>query len=288
MKKILKYGIGVLCAVIAAVAAILVHAFLPSPGATTDPTLFDGYLVQVFGFPFVASMYFVILYLHIFIIMCIFGSKAPYKKVQIGVRYGTAFGLMYLIGMQEVMVEASPLTTYGVDFVGYQFFMGLGDAIPAFLLCLIIGTFIIRQKQYKEQAATNINKYYGAAVIIVVFFVERVVRYYMGYIDSDIHQYPIPVLVWTLVMAIVFAVMNLLLSPIYTNSDAVKKSIQINLLTVGLNWIWFNCFIGLILKETFIKMFLRSAVDILAITFGCVILNLFLKRTQIKTASSCK
>ena len=39
-----------------------------------------------------------------------------------------SFGLIYLLGMEEVVVEASPFAEWEFPFVKYQFVMGIGEA----------------------------------------------------------------------------------------------------------------------------------------------------------------
>ena len=280
MRKKWKYSLGVLGAIISAMAAILVHALLPSPGAATNPEMFDGYLVQIFGFPFVASMYFVLLYLHILVVFFMFGEKSRSRNVHIGLNYGLAFALMYLIGMQEVVVEGSPLDVYGQDFISYQFFMGLGDAIPVFCLCMILALYINKRRGKKVRNIFVKEKIIRMLVIGICFFGERTVRYYIGFIDSDIHQYPIPVLIWTAVMGLVFGIMNLLLESVHPVTSGLRKNVQINAICIGINWIWFNCFMGLILKDTFIKMFLRGGIDVLFLIVGAISADYILKKIK--------
>lgn len=285
MKNIKRNCSHIIYVLGASIIAILVHALLPSPGGTVDVTKFNSTLVEYLGFPFVASTYFVILYIHILMVIRYFAPRATLSKKEIGIRYGLAFGLLYLVGMQEVVVSSSPLETYGLDFVSFQFFMGLGDAIPVLILCLLVSCFDMKQLADKKQSFnyTIKEKVVVLSVITILFFLERVVGYVAGYVDSDIMKYPVPVLVWTLIFGFVLGCMYLLIRPIYTNTNDTKKIIQIMVLSVGINWIWFNCFIGLIIKGTFIKMLLRSGLDVLFITIGALVANYIIKRKQSKS-----
>lgn len=280
MKKIKENCFGMFCVLMSAIIAILVHALLPSPGASLSVDAFDGILVQKFGFPVVASLYFIILYLHILIVIRTVGAKSTIPKRQMGIRFGLSFGCMYLVGMQEVVVSASPCDTYGIDFVLYQLFMGLGDAIPVLLLCILVCGFSgidIKDKKTKTQDKKQENKIVFA-VISLLFFIERVVGYYLGYIDNEFQEYPIPVLLWTLVFGMVMGGIYVFLSPIYEDRKGNTKNVQLLVWSVGVNWVWFNCFMGLILKGLFLKMFLRAGRDILVITIGCMVTRSFLRK----------
>lgn len=112
-------------------------------------------------------------------------------------------------------------------------------------------------------------------VISMSFFIERMVGYYVGYIDNEFQKYPIPVLIWTLVFGMVMGGIYVFLSPIYEDIKGNTKNIQLLVWSVGLNWVWFNCFMGLILKGLFLKMFLRGGLDIVVITIACMVTRYF-------------
>ena len=80
MKNVKENCFGTVCVLISAIIAILVHALLPSPGASLSVDAFDGILVQKLGFPIVASLYFIILYLHILIVVRTIGAKPRVPK----------------------------------------------------------------------------------------------------------------------------------------------------------------------------------------------------------------
>ena len=280
MGNVKRNIISILSVLGAAVIAILVHALLPSPGASLDVSEFDGVLVKMFGFPIVASAYFVILYLHLLLIIRYFVTKANLSNKEIGIRYGLAFGFMYIAGMQEVVVSASPFDTYGFGFVAYQFFMGLGDAIPVLMLCLLVSGICQKQLVFEKamEKCTAKENVLVVVVIAITFFVERMIGYVVGYVDSDIREYPVPVLVWTMIFGFVLGSMYLIIKPIYKNGNDVKNIIQAVVLSIGINWIWFNCFMGLLLEGLFVKMLLRSCLDVIFITVACLGTNCITKR----------
>lgn len=272
MKTLHRNIIGIMSVLVAAIIAIAVHVLLPSPGATLDVSEFDGIAVHLFGFPIVASIYFVILYLHILWVIRFFAPKSYLSNREIGIRYGLIFGFMYLVGMQEVVVSASPCDTYGLSFVVYQFFIGLGDAIPVMILCLLVSA-IEKKKSDIEKIIikNNIRKNIVLVfTVAIIFFIERTLGYVVGYLDSDIREYPVPVLVWTFIFGVVLGGMYLILRPIYNQENKTKKVFYIMLFTIGINWIWFNCFMGLILDGLFVKMFFRSLLDVLFVMIACL------------------
>lgn len=266
--------ISILCVLVAAIVAILVHALMPSPGAAMNEEDFDSLLVRMFGFPIVASSYFIILYLHILLVLRYFGSRSNLKPMEIGLRFGTAFALIYFMGMQEVVVESSPFETWGLDFIQYQIFMGLGDAIPAFIICVIVALYTLNPDKTNSYHPVSVrrHKLITITAIAIVYFCERTIGYTVGYIASDIKSFPIPVLIWTAIFGIVFGIAYVLLYPIYHNHKHTS-SWNLTVLTLGINWMIFNSFIGMIYADTILPMLLRSGVDVAAIYVTAIFLE---------------
>jgi hypothetical protein len=107
--------------------------------------------------------------------------------------------MIYLWGMQELAFKGSPFSTWGLGFVKYQFIMGLGDALPAFLLCLALAYFTL----IDSEQSRPINKLVTTQClqVITVFalaiFAERSIGYESGLISSERGAYPVPCYIWT-------------------------------------------------------------------------------------------
>lgn len=252
-----------------AAAAIVVHAVMPSPGAAMDTSVFDSFLVKKFGFPAVASGYFLVLFLHILFTIRIFAVRSDIGKWRTGCCFGAAFALIYMGGMQEVMVSASPLTEYGLDFILYQLFLGLGDAVPAFLLCVILCRLhCVSSADVPDRRIFCKDNFIRILCIAAAFFVWRMIGYFTGIVDNEMSSYPVPVVIWTFVFGILLGIGYCLVNHIFPEKDRKKKQIVRFLVIIGVNWIWFNCFIGLILADSFFFMFMRAGTDVLAMLIG--------------------
>lgn len=247
-----------------AAAAIVLHAIMPSPRAEMDASAFDSWLVKTLGFPAVASGYFVVLFLHILITVRLLAPRSALGKWRTGCCFGTAYSLLYLGGMQEIMVSASPLTEYGLDFILYELFLGLGDALPAFLLCIVLcGIHAGPSASADRPSFFHRENGVRIAMIATGFFLWRMVGYLTGIVDNEVALYPVPVVLWTAVFGALLGAAYCLLLPAFG-----KKKIAGLFLTIGVNWIWFNCYIGLIAAGVFGFMVLRSGADVLAMLLG--------------------
>ncbi len=266
--------IYILTLIFSAAFAIFVHAIFP---ASVEVDKLDGFLVRVLGFQVVAVGYFLLLYIQCTAAVRYVTRRAGVSNLQAGVRMGISFALVYLIGMQEVLVGSSPFTAYGLEYIRYEFFMGLGDAIPVFALCIIIALFTKKNKGGTAIAGEMGRSGSMLTVIIIAagFLIERTIGYETGIVLSEHNTSTVPCYIWTAVFGIVLGCIFVELYPVWGSG---RKWINIPVkfaLVVGVNWIIFNSFIGMILKGVMSQMLLRSGLDV-AVLFAasCIAVKL--------------
>ncbi len=241
--------------------AIFAHAILPAP---VDDLDFDSVLVQIFGFPFVAVSYFLLLFTHCALVLHFYGRYTNYSRLEVGFRFGAAFALLYLVAMQEVFVEATPFGSWGYEYVRYQFFMGLGDALPVLFLCLVIAYFSLNQDRSTapQLSLGRADKVLIITVVAVSFLGQRAVGYQTGIIESNVASFPLPTYLWTLLFGLALGYICCILYPIFAVTEKISSlSLRLTVITIGVNWILFNSFIGLIFSGVMPQMLLRSSID---------------------------
>ena len=270
--------VNTLAIILAASIAIIVHAVMP---AGVNAEKFDSVFVKLLGFPVVAASYFVLLFTHCVVVMRYSGKQSNVPKLQIGIRFGLAFAILYFFGMQEVVVEVSPFREWGFAFVSYQFFMGVGDAIPALLLCVTAAYFTLDNANtcLPVQTLSRTEKVKVVALIAVAFLTEQAIGYETGIITSNCNIYPVPCYIWTILFGIVLGCCYVVLYPVLAKEqNKLLLSIKLAVLTIGVNWIMFNSFIGLILSGVMSQMLLRSGIDVAIFFLSCIVINKYLLR----------
>ncbi len=280
--------ISILLIIFASTTAIVVHANMPGSVNIED---FDSIFVKIFGFPVVVVTYFVLLYIHIVIALHYFGKRSNLTKIQIGLRFGFVFASIYLIGMQEVVVESSPYSKWGLDFLTYELVMGLGDAIPALLLCIVSAYFLLN----KRNVSSCLNKFSIPKSIIAVvlfaiaFVIQRAIGYETGIIISNYHSFPIPCYAWTVLFGIVLGTCYTAMYPVfYCELNHKNVEFKIVVLTIGINWVIFNSFIGLIFDGALLQTFLRSGMDTLVFYITALIVSKFIFKQHNENKDSAK
>lgn len=275
-KAILISLLGILFSMI---FAVVVHALLP---AGVDINKFDSFLVLTLGFPVTVCLYFAILYLHCSFVTGYFGAKSKLSRSQVALRYGLSFAIIYILGMQEIAVDASPYGEWGWEFVRYQLIMGLGDALPVLLLCFLISFVFIKNTQKNNLCPSNKKtKWIFSILFTLIFFVVRTIEYKTQIIGSDIARYPIQTHIWTIIFGFFIGMIFQFLYPIHSNNTKpLKIDFKIAILTIGLNWIIFNGFIGMIMKGSMIEMLLRAGIDTMVWFVSAVIIRRLICRLK--------
>lgn len=284
-EKVLSINKGVMVStlsiILATAIAIIVHAVMP---AGVNAERFDSVFVKLLGFPIVSVFYFVLLFIHCVVALRSFGKESNVPKLQIGLRFGVAFAILYFFGMQEVVVEVSPFREWGVDFVNYQFFMGVGDAIPVLLLCGAVAYLTLENTNIyiPIQGLNKAEKIKAVTLIAVAFLIERAIGYETGIITSTCNTYPIPCYTWTILFGIVLGCSYLVLYPVFAKEqNRLLLSVKLVVFTIGVNWIIFNSFIGLIFSGFMQQALLRSGIDVTVFFLSSIVINKYFVKPAI-------
>ncbi len=257
-RPLIKTLLTILLVIVAALIALGMHAALP---AKVDEARLDGFLVEQYGFVPVAAAYFVILLAHVAVVLILNRRSLLRPRLGAALLLGLSFALIYMIGMQEIVLSASPYEKWGADFLVYQLLMGIGDAIPAVLLSLLVGWLFFRQI---SDTAKEMDR--GAVLTVLLFAVivgtVRLLSYLGGAIDNELAAYPAPVALWSYVLGLIFGIVYLMIG--WTTLAKARTM----LLGVGVNWMIFNVFIGLVKKDAMGDSLLRGAIDMVAIAIA--------------------
>ncbi|MBN1321148.1 MAG: hypothetical protein JXA87_09945 [Thermoleophilia bacterium] len=257
-RPLCKTLLTILLVIAAALIALGMHAALP---AKVDEALLDGSLVKQYGFVAVAAAYFVILFAHSAVVLILNRRSLLRPRLGAALFFGLSFALIYMIGMQEIVFSASPYEKWGTDYFLYQLLMGIGDAVPALLLSLVVGILFFRDMHntvITMDRATTL----GVLLFVVIVGTVRLLAYFSGAITNELSAYPLPVTAWSYLLGLIFGIVYLLIS-----RTTIAKA-RTMLLGVGINWMIFNVFMGLVQKGTMADSLLRGAIDMVAIAIA--------------------
>ncbi|KAL0210924.1 hypothetical protein P9112_009222 [Eukaryota sp. TZLM1-RC] len=278
-------SIHVIIIPIITILSIVLHAVVPAP---VDDIEFDSRLVEIFGFAVVATTYFLLIFTHCALVIRYYHKQSKHSTKYIGLRFGIAFALVYQVGMQEVVVEASPFEAWGLEFVVFQFFMGFADAFPVLLLCVALSRWTLSTlntpKISLDEQQKSVSLSRAKPIIILLsgsfsYVLQRAVTHSTGIVSSDFQSYPLQTVVWTILMGLTFS-MCYLLSYREVSVLTLRNRLIAFALSFGGNWVLFNSFIGLVFKGTMLQMLFRSSLDVLVF-----VLTIFLVESNVKQLS---
>lgn len=250
--------VSLLVLLLCVMTTILLHAILP---AKVSEASLDGALVRRFGFPMIATLYFAVLYAQCTLVLFGFRKDLADGRARTGLLIGTSYALLYMAGMQEIIIDAGSLQVWNKDYVIYQLLIGLGDAIPVILLNVIICRLLCGRGE-KAERRVDTGALLNAMVFAVIVGTLRLLESKADVIQNCYSAYPWPVSVWGYALGLAFGISYGLIG----NITGKRNSFM--LLGLGVNWIIFNSFIGVIKKGALLDALLRGVLDIGAVALS--------------------
>lgn len=188
-------------------------------------------------------------------------NSIPRDGVVKGLRYGTAVAILWLFAMLEGVV------LFGNAVIN-EFVVGLSDAIPAFLMGILLSSAIAQQRQNSELKRVTLGqKILAVGIFAGVFLMGRYAAYFTGLIQSGHETSPFYTFLWTLLMGACIGSACLLLgnpgNAMLQRSGAAKF-----IMFFAVNWTTFLMFMPILFSGFITDVLFRIVLDILLVTFG--------------------
>ena len=207
-------------------------------------------------------------------------SEIPGEGVKKGLRYGIAIALLWLLAMLE------GVSLFGNSIVN-EFVVGLSDAIPVFVLSILLSKLQIEKAESDRPVTLMLRKNIKTISIFAgIFLTGRYVAYLSGVIQSGYHTRPLQTLIWTLLMGISIGTAFVLLGNNRNERPLIRRAVKFGFLIFGLNWAVFLVFMPLLFSGYVADVFLRIILDTTLVTISSyltIILNSkFIRKTESK------
>jgi hypothetical protein len=254
----LKIG---LIAAFGAAMAIVLHAVVGSFVVTASELEFST-LEQRFGPEIVASVWALFAFSVVAVVFYWFQVGTPGVGWMNGLRFGSAVGLMWLVGMLEgVSLFGNPILN--------EFLIGLSDAIPVLVMCLLLGKFVAARTTGEfEYQATSGRWVLAIMIIASVYTGGRYIAYLTGVIGSGTQSFPLETFLWTLGMGISIGVAWVLVGHRLISASPLRTAVVFGVCIFGFTWFAFLIFIPLLFAGTLLDILTRIALDIVLVTLA--------------------
>lgn len=212
--------------------------------ASTLGTEITASLWAVFAFSGVAFVYWQI------------RNEIPGEGVKKGLRYGATIALLWLFAMLEgVSLFGNPVIN--------EFVVGLSDAIPVFILSVLL-SMLHTEKTEPDHSAAFIFRQNVKVVLVFagVFLTGRYIAYYSGVIQSGYQIRPLETFIWTFLMGTLIGAAFVLIGSNRDERSLKHRAVQFGFLIFGLNWTVFLMFMPLLFSGYIADVLLRIIIDV--------------------------
>ncbi len=212
-------------------------------------------------------------------------NEIPGEGVKKGLRYGTAIALLWIFAMLEgVSLFGNPIMK--------EFFVGLSDAIPVFVLSVLLSMLQAEKVEGNHHLAAFNHKQKMKAVSIFtgIFLTGRYIAYFSGVIQSGNQTRPLQTFIWTLLMGISIGAAFVLLGNTRCEQPLKHRAVKFGFFIFGLNWAVFLVFMPLLFTGYLADALLRIIIDTTLATIASYLTIIprskFLRKTDVNIGLS--
>lgn len=210
--------------------------------------------------PLVFSIYGFLAYSFISMLFLIISNQLSGNKVMQGLKYGFFCCFIWFVYLLEPLPHVSP-----IDRITYPAADGLALVVMGIMLGLMLG---------KNKPSIKNNKIRYDIIplisIMVCFIVGRLIQYNIFDIYSSFSSKKIETLGWCILTGFVVACTLIWINKYVKQENFIKRALILGTLLFGLNLTLFNFFMPLVFDADISDLILRTVIDFLAITIGCL------------------
>ncbi|MCD4793805.1 MAG: hypothetical protein K8R54_11255 [Bacteroidales bacterium] len=242
---------------------IFLHQFAPDPKKEGVPVSIF-YKQGIFG-PIIAVDLLVTFSL-LAIIFNLIKDKISGTKYTIGLKFGAAFSILWMLGFLEGVLY------YGTS-LKHDILHGLADGISITLMFFVLG--LLENRSIKK-SGSKIN-FSAPAIITGFYFLGRYFLYIVLNIDSNVHTQPVEIFIWTVGIGLSIGYIYHTASESLSGYSPFKKAVWFGVIIFGVNWLLFYSFVPIIQQVSLFNNFIRPITDILFVCSGVFLYEKILK-----------
>ena len=199
-------------------------------------------------------------------------GNLPGSRLSKGLRYGVAFGVLWLIGILGVSPAAgSP--------IAQELYTGVVDGTVAILFALLLARFVAHEGSPRAVKKPSVG--FGAIPVIAVFYTGSYFlgRWLLQFIPSvtPLHApNPLHALVVALGLGGWIGVMYVLLAQGSGGLEPFKQALWFGVVVFGISWVLFAVFGVLLMDQPLLLPLLGAGIDIAFVTAAVWVFERFL------------
>ena len=217
-----------------------------------------GALVNRFGFAPVVMAWIAMAFVGMGLTFLFWARRMGGSGLAKGLRYGLAIGVMIQVAMFEgVGLLGTPVIA--------ELVMGLADAVPIFLMILLLGWWLAPHSPPAAPAAVSAGLW-ALLPFALIYGGGRLLAQLLGIIESGLDDGPVATILWSFAMGAVIGLAWMMLADLRRGFPGVGGALAFGLGVYGVNWALFMTFVPMVFPDALADTALRVGIDILLVT----------------------
>ena len=212
----------------------------------TMPLAFTVY--GVFAYSLIASLF-------LLIRNCLGGNR-----IWQGLKYGLSCCAVWIVYLLEPLPHVA-----AIDRITYP----VADSLALIVMGLLLGWLFGKSKCLLGRQKTAFPVL-PALTVTACFFAGRMIQYLILGIYSSFDEKPLETILWCLLAGIAISCVMAWLNPRIGSGNRVRRAMILGCLLFGVDLILFNFFMPLVFDADIPDLLLRTLIDILTVTLGCL------------------
>lgn len=253
-KKILKI---LLVGLVTTIVRIIGQLSIPAGEQTVlAPSIF----AQNGTMPLTFTAYGILAYALIASLFLLIRSRLGGNRILQGLKYGLSCCVVWIVYLLEPLPHVAPL-----DRITYPIADSLALIVMGLLLGWLFGNFARRAD--KEKLPFPVLP---VLTITACFFAGRMIQYLIIGIYSSFDEKPLETVLWCFLTGITISCVTAWLNLYIRSGNRIERALILGGLLFGVDLILFNFFMPLVFDADIPDLILRTLVDALAVTVGCL------------------
>ena len=213
--------------------------------------------------PLVFTVYGIFAYSLIAALFLLIRDRMVGNRILQGLKYGLVCCAVWIVYLLEPLPHVAAL-----DRITYP----IADSVALIIMGLMLGWLFGKSKCSAGWQKTAFPVL-PVLTVNVCFFAGRMVQYLIFDTYSSFDEKTLETVLWCLLTGIAISCVMVWLNLHISNGNRIKRAIILGCLLFGVDLILFNFFMPLVFSADIPDLILRTFVDILTVTLGCLVFS---------------
>ena len=261
MSKVIK---NILKILLIGFAATIIHIIgqLSIP-AGEQTVLAPSIFAQNGTMPLVFTVYGIFTYSLIAALFLLIRDRMTGNRILQGLKYGLVCCAVWIVYLLEPLPHVAVL-----DRITYP----IADSVALIIMGLMLGWLFGKSKCSAGWQKTAFSVF-PVLTVTVCFFAGRMIQYLIFDTYSSFDEKTLETVMWCLLTGIAISCVMVWLNLHISNGNRIKRAMILGCLLFGVDLILFNFFMPLVFSADIPDLILRTFVDILTVTLGCLVFS---------------